>query len=195
MIFLLDNYDSFVYNLYQMLLGMDHEVEVARNDRFDIDRTLEKKPSCIVLSPGPGRPAASGKMPELIARACERKVPLFGVCLGMQGIGEHFGARVVNAARLMHGKTAKISHDGQGVFKGLEPRLTVMRYHSLALDKLPEELIPTSTSDDGEVMGVRHSTLPVEGVQFHPESFATASGAQMMENFLSQHGCRQADQQ
>ena len=187
MILLLDNYDSFVYNLYQMLAGMGREVKVARNDRLGVEQALDPAPSCIVLSPGPGRPATAGVMPQLIAAAVAARVPLLGVCLGMQGIGEHFGAKVVAAATLMHGKTTTIGHDGAGVFAGCAADLEVMRYHSLALAQLPEELIATATAADGEVMAIRHAQLPVEGVQFHPESFATPSGTKMVQNFLGQH--------
>ena len=188
MIFLFDNYDSFTYNLYQMLLEVGRKVEVARNDRVDVESIIAKEPEAIVLSPGPGRPEDAGVMMGLIGLAVEKAIPCLGVCLGMQGLGMHFGSKVIQSKKLMHGKTCKISHDGSGLFKDLDDRLTVMRYHSLALDGLHDgELVATAHSDDGELMAFRHSSLPVEGLQFHPESFATDQGFKMMENFLNEH--------
>lgn len=188
MIFLLDNYDSFTYNLYQMLLGLGRKVEVGRNDKVDANKIVAGRPEAIFLSPGPGRPEDAGMMMDLIAMAVKEKVPCLGVCLGMQALGIEFGSKVVRSKELMHGKTCEISHDGSGVFKGLEDRLTVMRYHSLALDGLhDDELVATAHSDDGELMAFRHAKLPVEAVQFHPESFATEQGFGMLENFLDEH--------
>lgn len=188
MIFLLDNYDSFTYNLAQLLYGLGHKVEVARNDELSAAAVLERKPDCIVLSPGPGRPEESGIMQELIGAALG-KVPLFGVCLGMQGLGLHCGGEVGIAGELMHGKTCTISHDGKTAFTELPKRIEVMRYHSLALTKCPAEVLEVSaTSDDGEIMAVRHLEQPMEGVQFHPESFATEHGAKMILNFLTNYG-------
>lgn len=187
MIFLLDNYDSFTYNLYQILLGSGCEVLVRRNDEVTASEVLACQPTGIVLSPGPGRPENSGIMQELIG-ATVGKVPLFGVCLGMHGIGMHFGGKVAASRELMHGKTCAANHDGTGVFVGLPSPLEVMRYHSLALVNFPEkELLVSSTSGDGEIMAFRHKNLPVEGVQFHPESYATEHGETMLRNFLDNH--------
>ena len=186
MIFLLDNYDSFTYNLYQMLLGLGRKVEVGRNDKVSVKKTLAQKPEAIVLSPGPGRPEDAGIMMDLIRLAVENEIPCLGICLGMQGLGIEFGSKVVFSKELMHGKTCNISHDGTGVFAGLADRLTVMRYHSLALDGLHDDsLVATAKSDDGELMAFRHKTLQIEGLQFHPESFATDEGTRMLENFLN----------
>ncbi|MBF2735831.1 MAG: aminodeoxychorismate/anthranilate synthase component II [Betaproteobacteria bacterium AqS2] len=184
MIFLLDNYDSFTYNLYQMLRADGREVEVARNDAVAAEDVVAKKPACVLLSPGPGRPEDAGVLLQVVEAAVAARLPLFGVCLGMQAIGMHFGAEVVAAKELMHGKTCRISHDGTGVFEKLESPLTVMRYHSLALAGLPAELKVTATSDEGDVMALRHAELPVAAVQFHPESFATERGMEMLANFI-----------
>lgn len=184
MIFLLDNYDSFTYNLYQMLRADGREVEVARNDAVAVPDVLARRPACVLLSPGPGRPENAGVLLELVAAAAAARLPLFGVCLGMQAIGMHFGAEVVAAKELMHGKTCRITHDGRGVFENLESPLEVMRYHSLALAALPAALEVTATSEEGDVMALRHAELPVAGVQFHPESFATERGMEMLANFI-----------
>ena len=184
MIVLLDNYDSFTYNLYQMVLELEQEIRVIRNDALAADEVLALKPAGVLLSPGPGRPEDAGMLLELVERACAAKLPLFGVCLGMQAIGMHCGAEVVQAKELMHGKTCSITHNGQGVFKNLESPLEVMRYHSLALAKLPAELEVTAHSDGDEIMAIQHASLPVAGVQFHPESFATQAGLGMLRNFL-----------
>ncbi len=188
MIFLLDNYDSFTYNLYQMMLGMGRAVEVGRNDRVGASEVVGLAPEAVVLSPGPGRPEDAGIMQELIGKLVEGEIPCLGVCLGMQGLGLHFGSKVVRSKEQMHGKTCGIEHDGSGVFRGIDGRITVMRYHSLALDGLHDEnLVATARSDDGELMAFRHGRLPVEGLQFHPESFATEHGEKMLENFLDEH--------
>ena len=191
MIFLLDNYDSFTYNLAQIISGLGHEVEVARNDRISTDEVAALGPQAIFLSPGPGRPEKSGILPELITQFAE-KLPIFGVCLGMQAIGMHWGGEVVAAQRLMHGKSCRISHDGKGIFAGIDDQITAMRYHSLALDPqgLDGDKIELSAhADDGELMALRHRSLPIEAVQFHPESFATEQGEKMIANFLKNHGC------
>ncbi|MCY4325160.1 MAG: aminodeoxychorismate/anthranilate synthase component II [Betaproteobacteria bacterium] len=191
MIFLLDNYDSFTYNLAQIIGRLGRKVHVARNDRIGIDEVAKLKPEAIFLSPGPGRPEDSGILLELIA-AFAGKTPMFGVCLGMQAIGMHWGARVVAAQNLMHGKTCRISHDGKGIFTGINAPITAMRYHSLVLDAAglggqPVEL--SAHADDGELMAFRHQRDPIEAVQFHPESFATEHGEKMIKNFLDSHGC------
>ncbi len=184
MIFLLDNYDSFTYNLYQMLLMLGKKVEVGRNDRVSVGEVRALKPAAIVLSPGPGRPEDAGVMMELIGSAVE-DTPMLGVCLGMQGIGMHYGAKVVSARELMHGKTCAIRHTGKGIFSGVQERPVVMRYHSLALEGLPDkELVQTAHSEDSELMAFRHRSLSIVGVQFHPESFATPDGQMMLKNFL-----------
>jgi len=184
MILMIDNYDSFTYNLVQMLAAAGARVEVVRNDAEPVDRLLARRPAGIVVSPGPGRPEGAGVCLELLARRPE--LPLLGVCLGHQAMGVAFGATVRRAAHLMHGKTSRVSHDGAGVFAGLPDPFEATRYHSLDVDPgtLPDELVPTAWSDDGTLMGVRHRELPWEGVQFHPESVLTASGPALLANFL-----------
>lgn len=189
MIFLLDNYDSFSYNLYQFVRGLGFDVTVARNDELSVDAVVALEPACIILSPGPGRPEDSGIMQELIATTMGQ-IPLFGVCLGMQGLGMHCGGKVVKAKELMHGKMCTIEHDGKTTFTGLEQNLEVMRYHSLALEDCPAQLSVAATSSDGEIMAIRHTEYAVEGVQFHPESFATPQGPQMLANFLNHYDIR-----
>ena len=188
-ILLLDNYDSFTYNLVMAFRTLGAGVEVFRNDAVTVEVLDERRPSHLVLSPGPGRPAAAGVMPALLDAAIGR-LPIFGVCLGHQAIGERFGGRLVGARRLVHGKASAIDHDGQGLFAGL-PRPTVMgRYHSLAIaeEGLPAELIVSARAEDGEVMGLRHRALPIEGVQFHPESVLSPDGIVLMGNFLRMAG-------
>lgn len=186
MIFVLDNYDSFTYNLVQLFYRFTNDIKVARNREITVSEVIKLAPDAILLSPGPGRPAAAGVMPEVIAIAVEKKIPMLGVCLGHQGLGEFFGAEVVGAANIMHGKTSVIHHDGQGLFAGLNPDFKAVRYHSLALkrDTIPDCLQITATSDDGEVMGIRHKELLIEGIQYHPESVMTSSGSRQIENFL-----------
>jgi len=190
MVFVLDNYDSFTYNLVQYLGELGAEVEVRRNDELTVEEVEALKPDRILLSPGPCTPSEAGILVPLI-RHMAGKVPILGVCLGHQAIGEAFGGDVVRASHLMHGKTSPISHDGKGVFKGLESPLTCTRYHSLivAEETLPAELMVSArtASADGKstiIMGLRHRTLPIEGVQFHPESVLTEGGHQMIRNFL-----------
>ena len=188
MIFLLDNYDSFTYNLSQLLQEIGSEVIVKRNDEISVDEIMQQNPSYVMLSPGPGRPENAGIMQELINTCVAKETPLFGVCLGMQGIGMHFGAKVIAAKKLMHGKTCKIKHDGKGVFENLANDLEVMRYHSLALADIPNDsLTKSASSEDDELMAFRHNSLPIEAVQFHPESFATDKGKEMMSNFLNKY--------
>jgi anthranilate synthase component 2 len=185
MILMVDNYDSFTYNLVQMLAAAGAEVEVVRNDAAASDELLAREPEGIVLSPGPGRPEDAGICVELLRR--ESAVPLLGVCLGHQGLGVAFGALVDRAPRLMHGKTSPVRHDDVGLFAGLPNPFEATRYHSLEVKEstLPEALEPLAWADDGTLMGMRHRTLPYWGVQFHPESILTASGPQLLGNFLA----------
>jgi anthranilate synthase/phosphoribosyltransferase len=182
----IDNYDSFTYNLVQYLCELGAEVDVFRNDAVTVSQLAAKGPSGIVVSPGPGGPDDAGISLEAI-RAFSDRVPILGVCLGHQCIGQAFGGRVVHAQALMHGKTSRIRHNGKGIFSMLENPLTATRYHSLALEKesLPPELEVSAESEDGEIMGVRHVSRPIFGVQFHPESILTQYGMRILENFLS----------
>jgi anthranilate synthase component 2 len=190
-ILVLDNYDSFTWNLVQYLGELGAEPLVRRNDEVTVEAALALAPAAVVVSPGPGDPERAGISVPLIRAAADRGIPVLGVCLGHQAIGEAFGARVVRAARPMHGKTADVRHDGRGVFEGLPDPLSVMRYHSLVVapDSIPPELEVSAWSADEsmgrEVMALRHRTVPVEGVQFHPESIATAAGRQLLANFLT----------
>jgi anthranilate synthase/aminodeoxychorismate synthase-like glutamine amidotransferase len=186
MILMIDNYDSFTYNLVQYLRQMDMAVEVARNDRIDVPQIAALLPAGIVLSPGPGRPETAGVCMELI-RTFSGRIPILGVCLGHQAIGAAFGARVVAAKRLMHGKTSMVTSDGKGVFSGMERPFQAMRYHSLAVEaeSLPECLKVSAESDDGEIMGLRHTTHSTEGIQFHPESIMTPVGKRILRNFVN----------
>jgi anthranilate synthase component II len=187
MLLMIDNYDSFTYNLVQYLGELGEDVKVARNDELSVDEVERLRPQRVVLSPGPCTPNEAGISLELIRRLAGR-MPILGVCLGHQAIGQAFGARVVQAKTLMHGKTSLIHHTGAGVFRGLPAPYTATRYHSLAIerDSCPPELEVTAWTDDGEIMGVRHRTLPVEGVQFHPESILTEHGHALLRNFLSE---------
>ena len=191
-ILMIDNYDSFTFNLVQDLASLGEEVVVVRNDAIDVAGIAAMAPEAIVISPGPCTPDEAGVSVPAI-RTFAGQVPLLGVCLGHQAMGRALGGRVVRAARLMHGKTDVVSHDGAGVFAGLPAEVTVMRYHSLAVEaaSLPEALAVTATASDGEIMGVRHrayagTRAPLEGVQFHPESFMTEHGRAMLRNFLSE---------
>ena len=186
MVLMVDNYDSFTYNLVQYLGELGEEVKVVRNDELTVEEIASLRPARIVLSPGPCTPNEAGVSLELIRRMAG-EVPILGVCLGHQAIGQAFGGRVVHAQTLMHGKTSPIHHNGEGVFKGLPSPYTATRYHSLAIerDSCPDELEVTAWTDDGEIMGVRHRSLPVEGVQFHPESILTQHGHALLRNFLS----------
>jgi anthranilate synthase component II len=186
-VLVLDNYDSFVYNLVQELGELGAAPSVFRNDAIDIEGILAERPDAILISPGPGRPEDGGVSLAVIA-ALAGKIPLLGVCLGHQCIGQAFGATVVPAPRLMHGKTSEIHHDGLGIFSGLPDPFVATRYHSLVVDpaSVPDELVVTATSSDGVIMGLRHRELPVEGVQFHPESVLTISGPALLGNFLGQ---------
>ncbi len=186
MVFVLDNYDSFTYNLVQYLGELGADVTVKRNDEVSVDEIEAMKPSCIVLSPGPGRPEDAGVMMEVIRRM-GTTTPIFGVCLGHQAIGAVFGGRVIRASEPMHGKTSTIEHNGRGVFTGLTGPFEASRYHSLivAEDDLPSDLEVTArTQADRVIMGLRHRTLPVHGVQFHPESILTSEGRRILRNFI-----------
>ncbi|SIS72145.1 anthranilate synthase component II [Paracoccus saliphilus] len=187
MILLIDNYDSFTWNLVHYLGEAGAEVVVRRNDALSVEEALAMKPDGIVISPGPCDPAQAGICIDLIRAAAESELPLFGVCLGHQAIGEAFGGKVVRAGRILHGKVDTIRHDGSGVFTDLPSPLKATRYHSLTVepDSLPNCLRVTATSDDGTIMGLIHADLPVEGVQFHPESIASEHGHEMIRNFLA----------
>jgi anthranilate synthase/aminodeoxychorismate synthase-like glutamine amidotransferase len=182
-ILLIDNYDSFTYNLAHLFQELGAEVEVVRNDKIDVEGAERRAPSHLVISPGPGRPEGAGISLELVRRLGS-KVPTLGVCLGHQAIIEAFGGEVGQAQRLVHGKASEIEHDGHGLFTGLPAPLQGGRYHSLAATRVPEELEVCATTDDGEVMAVRHRELPVDGIQFHPESVLTPDGAALAKNFL-----------
>jgi anthranilate synthase/aminodeoxychorismate synthase-like glutamine amidotransferase len=186
-VLVIDSYDSFVYNLVQYLGELGAEPVVVRNDELTVDEALALEPDAVLLSPGPGRPEDAGIICAAIPAFAERRTPVLGVCLGHQAIGHVYGATVERAPHLMHGKTSPITHQGVGVFAGLPSPLTATRYHSLVLapSTVPEVLEVTATTDDGIVMGVRHRELPVEGVQFHPESILTAAGHELLRNFLA----------
>lgn len=185
MILVIDNYDSFTYNLVQYLGELGANVEVHRNDRIAVEAILARKPEAILISPGPGRPDEAGVTLELLTRHADA-CPILGVCLGHQAIGQAFGGRVIGAGRLMHGRTSPIHHQGAGVFADLPSPFTATRYHSLIVERasLGSELEITAWTDDGEIMGLRHKHLPIEGVQFHPESFLTEHGHVLLNNFL-----------
>ncbi len=184
-ILLIDNYDSFTYNLVQAFAAQGAEVLVYRNDAIDADRALELEPTHLVISPGPGRPEDAGVSLAMIDVFAE-KVPLLGVCLGHQCLVSHFGGEIVRAERLMHGKTSMVTHDNKTVFAGLSEPFEAGRYHSLCADhdSLPDTLELTAQTDRGEIMGVRHRELPLEGVQFHPESVLTPEGDKLLNNFM-----------
>jgi anthranilate synthase/aminodeoxychorismate synthase-like glutamine amidotransferase len=183
MLLMIDNYDSFTYNLVHLFAERGVEVVVHRNDAIDVDEAERLAPSHLVVSPGPGRPEESGITLEVIRRLGPR-VPTLGVCLGHQAIVEAFGGEVGQAKELVHGKASVVRHDGRGVFHGLPPEFEAGRYHSLAATRVPDALEVSATGSDGEVMGVRHRELPIEGVQFHPESVLTPVGPEIARNFL-----------
>jgi anthranilate synthase/aminodeoxychorismate synthase-like glutamine amidotransferase len=184
-ILLVDNYDSFTFNLAQAFSSLGAQVEVIRADDPRLDTALASRPDRLVISPGPGRPEAAGRSPALVREAPAMGIPTLGVCLGLQCAAIAFGARVVRAPAPRHGKTSLVRHDGKGIFAGVPLPTEATRYHSLMVDEstLPAELVVTARADDGVVMGLRHTTLPLEAVQFHPESVLTADGMRMLENF------------
>jgi anthranilate synthase/aminodeoxychorismate synthase-like glutamine amidotransferase len=186
MILLLDNYDSFTYNLAQYLGELGCDVEVHRNDKISVEEIARRKPERIVISPGPCTPQEAGISVELVQRLAG-KFPILGVCLGHQAMGAAFGGKIVRAPKLFHGKTSEVHHDGKGVFRNLPEPFTATRYHSLIVEKksLPRELTITAETADGVIMGMRHRRYKMEGVQFHPESVLTDSGKQLLQNFLS----------
>jgi anthranilate synthase/aminodeoxychorismate synthase-like glutamine amidotransferase len=188
-VLVVDNYDSFVYNLVQELGELGAEPVVFRNDAIDVDGIRAERPDAVLISPGPGRPDDGGVSLEAVRRL-GGEIPLLGVCLGHQCIGQAFGGEIVAAPHLMHGKTSEIHHDGEGIFAGLPNPFVATRYHSLVVrpESVPPELEVTATSTDGVVMGLRHRTRRIEGVQFHPESVLTASGPALLANFLGQLG-------
>ncbi len=188
MVLMIDNYDSFTYNLVQYFGELKAQVKVYRNDAISIDQIRQKNPQCIIISPGPSTPVNAGVSVEVVHQFAGT-IPILGVCLGHQAIGYAFGGKIVNARRLMHGKTSQIKHNGEDVFSGLSNPFEATRYHSLVIEKesCPECLEVTAWSDDEdhEIMGIRHRTLPVWGVQFHPESILTVEGKRVLENFLA----------
>lgn len=194
MLLMLDNYDSFTYNLVQYFAELGEDVRVLRNDETTVEAVLALQPDHIVISPGPCTPREAGISVALILAAAARGIPLLGVCLGHQAIGAAFGGEVVHAQQVMHGKTSPVQHRNTGVFQGLPNPFRATRYHSLAIrpSSLPECLEATAWTEDGEIMGVRHRTLLVEGVQFHPESILTEHGHRMLANFLDPTGARGA---
>ena len=189
MLLMIDNYDSFTYNLVQYLAELGAEVRVVRNDEISVEAVQSLAPRAIVISPGPSAPERAGISLDVIRRLGGR-VPILGVCLGHQAIGQAFGGKVVRAKRVMHGKVSSVRHDGEGVFRGLPAEFKATRYHSLAVEReaLPACLKITAESDDGEIMGLRHRSLAVEGVQFHPEALLTEHGHQMLQNFIEGAG-------
>jgi anthranilate synthase component 2 len=188
MLLMIDNYDSFTYNLVQYLGELGADVHVYRNDALTLEQIAAWKPEKIVISPGPCTPSEAGICVPLIRRF-GGTVPILGVCLGHQAIGQAFGGRIVRAARVMHGKLSTVTHRGEGVFEGLQNPLTATRYHSLVIERasLPSCLEVTAESEDGEIMGVCHRQLPIEGVQFHPEAILTQQGHELLANFLRVH--------
>ena len=183
MILVIDNYDSFTWNLVHYLMELGAEVEVVRNDAMSAGQALSTGADAFLISPGPCTPNEAGISLDLVAVCADAGKPLLGVCLGHQSIGQHFGGKVVRGG-LMHGKTSPVSHDGTGLFQGLPSPFTATRYHSLVVQDIPSKLLVNATSDDMMVMGFRHATLPIHGVQFHPESIATEHGHAMLANFM-----------
>ena len=192
MILVLDNYDSFTWNLVHYLMELGAEVEVVRNDALTAAQALETGAQGFLISPGPCTPTEAGISLDLVGAAADSGRPLLGVCLGHQSIGQYFGGKVIRGG-LMHGKTSPVTHDGTGVFAGLPSPFTATRYHSLIVDPVPEVLAVNARSDDGHVMGFRHTSLPIHGVQFHPESIATQHGHAMLANFLRLCGLTPAE--
>ena len=183
MILVIDNYDSFTWNLVHYLMELGAEVKVVRNDTLTARDAIASNAQGFLISPGPCTPNEAGISLDLVAACADAEKPLLGVCLGHQAIGQHFGGHVVRGG-LMHGKTSPVSHDGTGLFEGLPSPFTATRYHSLIVEDIPADLIVNATADDGSVMGFRHATLPIRGVQFHPESIATEHGHALLANFV-----------
>lgn len=192
MLLLIDNYDSFTYNLVHFLGDVGAQCDVFRNDKLTVGEAMAMKPEAIVLSPGPCDPDKAGICLGLVEAAAQAGVPLFGVCLGHQSIGQHFGGKIVRAPEMMHGKMSLIHHEGQGVFAGLPNPFEATRYHSLTIapETLPDCLTVTARTEDGVIMGVQHKTLPIHGVQFHPESIASNHGHDLLANFLDIAGVK-----
>lgn len=189
MLLMIDNYDSFTYNLVQYFRMLGPEVKVIRNDVMSVDEIAALSPGGIVISPGPGRPENAGVAVPLIKRM-SGKIPLLGVCLGHQGIAKAFGGRVIKAKNIMHGKTSMVTSDGNTIYRGVPSPFEAMRYHSLVVSRedLPGDLLVTAESEDGEIMGIRHKEHPTEGIQFHPESIMTRVGKRLLRNFLRHAG-------
>jgi len=185
MLLMIDNYDSFTYNIVQYFGELGEDVRTVRNDEITLEQIADLNPDRICISPGPKAPKDAGVSVDVL-KAFKGKKPILGVCLGHQAIGEAFGGNIIRAKQVMHGKTSKIAHTGEGVFKGLPSPFTVIRYHSLAIERAtcPSELAITAWTDDGEIMGVRHKEFDIEGVQFHPESILSEHGHAMLKNFL-----------
>jgi anthranilate synthase component 2 len=190
MILVIDNYDSFTWNLVHYLQELGAEVEVVRNDAISAGQAMSSSAEAFLISPGPCTPNEAGISLELVAACAAARRPLLGVCLGHQSIGQHFGGKVIRAPELMHGKTSPVSHDGTGLYQGLPSPFTATRYHSLIVDEIPADLIVNAHAPDGTVMGFRHATLPIHGVQFHPESIATEHGHAMLANFMRLAGLK-----
>ena len=186
MILIIDNYDSFTYNLAQMIEHIGHEVKVFRNDKINVPHIKEMKPEVIVISPGPGTPADAGISIEVI-KDLGPEIPILGVCLGHQAVASAFGGKIISAQKIMHGKISSIEHNGRNIFRQIESPIVAVRYHSLAVDKesLPDCLEITAWAEDGEIMGLKHRIYQIEGVQFHPESILTEAGANLLHNFIS----------
>ncbi len=187
MILIIDNYDSFTYNLVHIVAEFTDDYKVIRNDELTVDQIKELNPDKILISPGPGRPADAG-ITEPVIKELGSNTPILGVCLGHQAIGEVFGGKIIHAPKLMHGKTSQITHDGKSVFKNIPDDFTATRYHSLILDpdQIPDELEISARSEDGVIMGVRHREWPLEGIQFHPESILTTEGPNIVKNWILQ---------
>lgn len=187
MILIIDNYDSFTYNLVHLVAVETDDYRVIRNDAMSLDDIRKLKPAKILISPGPGRPNEAGITEEII-RNFGKKIPILGVCLGHQAIGEVFGAKIIHAPKLMHGKVSSVSHNGKFIFSGIEDNFVATRYHSLVLDPdtIPDVLEVTARSDDNVIQGVRHKEFPIQGIQFHPESILTTEGPKLISNWLQQ---------
>lgn len=184
MILLIDNYDSFTYNLYQLIAGLGFEVIVKKHDEITLEEIVKMKPEKIVISPGPKRPEDAGISMEVI-KHFYKTIPILGVCLGHQCIGQLFGVKVIHAKEVLHGKISQVSHDGKGICEGIKNPFAAARYHSLAIENVPEGFELRAWTDDKEIMAIEHKEYPLHGIQFHPESFMTEEGSKLMKNFLS----------